>query len=211
MSSSQNVLVLIARILLSFIFITSGFSKLVDPAGTAGMITGAGLPAATALAYVAGLFELVAGLAILAGFQTKIAAWALAVFCVFTGLVFHSGTVAVPGWPEPALGWINTLNGIMMVKNITLAGAYILLAAFGAGAYPSTQSVARLWPTPEPDRSTNKKPPDRSGGFFVWCQTAALMRDATSSTLASPSCSGLRARTKQASERTMMPSERIFR
>lgn len=31
MSSSQNVLVLIARILLSFIFITSGFSKLVDP------------------------------------------------------------------------------------------------------------------------------------------------------------------------------------
>ncbi|MFF2320657.1 DoxX family protein [Agrobacterium sp. NPDC058088] len=135
MSSSQNVLVLIARILLSFIFIYSGFGKLTDPSGTAGMIAGAGMPAATALAYLAGLFELVAGLAILAGFQTKIAAWALAVFCVFTGLVFHSGTVAVPGWPDPALGWINALNGIMLMKNITLAGAYILLAAFGAGAY----------------------------------------------------------------------------
>ncbi|KIP99778.1 membrane protein, partial [Agrobacterium tumefaciens] len=57
------------------------------------------------------------------------------VFCVFTGLVFHSGTVAVPGWPDAALGWINTLNGIMMMKNITLAGAYILLATSGAGAY----------------------------------------------------------------------------
>lgn len=135
MSNSQNTLVLIARVLLSFIFIMSGFSKLTDPAGTAGMITGAGLPAATALAYLAGLFELVTGLAVLVGFQTKIAAWALAVFCVFTGLVFHSGTVAVPGWPEPALGWINTLNGIMMMKNITLAGAYILLATFGAGDY----------------------------------------------------------------------------
>ncbi len=31
MSSSQNVLVLIARILLSFIFIYAGFGKLTDP------------------------------------------------------------------------------------------------------------------------------------------------------------------------------------
>lgn len=135
MSNSQNAIVLIARILLSFIFIYSGFGKLVDPAGTAGMITGAGLPAATLLAYAAGLFELVTGLAILVGFQTKIAALALAVFCVFTALVFHSGTIAVPGWPEPALGWINALNSIMLMKNITLAGAYLLLVAFGPGAY----------------------------------------------------------------------------
>lgn len=135
MSSSQNALVLVARILLSFIFILSGYGKLADPAGTAGMISGAGLPAETALAYAAGAFELLAGLAILVGFQTKAAAWALAAFCVFTGLMFHTGTVAVPGWPDAALGWINTLNGIMMMKNITLAGAYILLAAFGAGAY----------------------------------------------------------------------------
>lgn len=135
MSTTQNALVLVARILLSFMFILAGFGKLTDPAGTAGMIAGAGLPAATALSYLAGAFELVAGLAVLVGFQTKIAAWALAVFCVFTGLVFHSGTVAVPGWPDAALGWINTLNGIMLMKNITLAGAYILLAAFGAGAY----------------------------------------------------------------------------
>lgn len=135
MSNTQNALVLVARILLSFIFIYAGFSKLTDPASTAGMISGAGLPAATALAYLAAAFELLAGLAILVGFQTKAAAWALAAFCVFTGLMFHSGTVAVPGWPDAALGWINTLNGIMLMKNITLAGAYILLAVFGAGAY----------------------------------------------------------------------------
>jgi len=131
---SNSILILLARILLSFIFILSGFGKLADPASTAGMITGAGLPAATALAYLAGIFELVAGLAVLVGFQTKIVGWALAAFCVFTGVVFHGGTVAVPGWPEGALGWINTLNQIMMMKNITLAGAYILLATVGAGA-----------------------------------------------------------------------------
>ena len=135
MSSSNNAIILVARILLSFIFIYSGYGKLIDPAGTAGMITGAGLPAATALAYLAGLFELVAGLFVLVGFQTKITSWLLALFCVFTGVVFHSGTVAVEGWPEGALGWINALNGIMMMKNITLAGGYLLLATFGPGAY----------------------------------------------------------------------------
>ena len=135
MSNSNNVIILIARILLSFIFIYSGFGKLTDPSGTAGMITAAGMPAATLLAYLAGLFELVTGLAVLVGFQTKIVGWALALFCVFTALVFHSGTVAIEGWPEGALGWINALNGIMLMKNITLAGAYILLATYGPGAY----------------------------------------------------------------------------
>ncbi|KRB49861.1 hypothetical protein ASE04_14745 [Rhizobium sp. Root708] len=135
MSNTQNIVILVARILLSFIFIYSGFGKLTDPAGTAGMITGAGMPAATALAYLAGLFELVTGLAVLVGFQTKIVGWALAVFCIFTGAVFHSGTVAIEGWPDAALGWINALNGIMLMKNFTLAGAYILLATFGPGLY----------------------------------------------------------------------------
>lgn len=135
MTNQQNLLFLGGRILLSFMFIFAGYAKLVDPAGTAGMITGAGLPAATALAYLAGLFELVAGLMILVGFYTKLAAILLALFCVFTAVVFHTGTIMVPDWPEGALGLINLFNGLIMQKNITLAGGYLALAAVGAGAY----------------------------------------------------------------------------
>ena len=148
MSATNNGLLVLARILLSFMFIMSGFGKLADPTGTAGMIAGAGFPAADLLAYAAGLYELVAGVFLLVGFQTKITAWTVALFCVFTGLVFHSGTVAIEGWPEGALGWINTLNQIMVMKNITLAGGYIALAITGAGAYSidarrgSAQAVA---------------------------------------------------------------------
>ncbi|MGO8077741.1 DoxX family protein, partial [Rhizobium leguminosarum] len=80
----------------------------------------------TLLAYVAVLFELLAGLAVLTGFQVRIAGLLLAAFCVFTGIAFHlpyaSGTELV-----------NILNQIMFMKNITLAGAYILLATVGAG------------------------------------------------------------------------------
>lgn len=143
MTSAQNILVLAGRVLLAYLFITAGYPKLLDPAGTAGMITGAGLPAATALAYLAGLFELVAGLAILAGFQTKIAALALAAFCIFTSVVFHSGTIAVEGFPAAALGWLNTLNGIIFVKNFALAGGFLVLAAFGAGAYSADAKLGK--------------------------------------------------------------------
>lgn len=135
MTNAQNALVLAGRLLLAYLFISSGLPKLVDPSGTAGMIEGAGLPAATALAYLAGLFELVTGLAILVGFQTKIAALLLAGFSIFTALVFHSGTIAVPGWPDAALGYLNVLNGIIFVKNFALAGGFLVLAAFGAGAW----------------------------------------------------------------------------
>ncbi|MCM2472964.1 DoxX family protein [Rhizobium sp. CG5] len=135
MSKTNDLIILVARILLSVMFIMSGFDKLVNPAGTAGMITGAGLPAADLLAYAAGLFELVAGLFVLVGFQTKLTGWALALFCVFTGLVFHSSAINVPDFPAAANGWLTVFNQIMLMKNITLGGAYILLATFGPGAY----------------------------------------------------------------------------
>ena len=130
----QHILVLAGRILLALMFITAGYPKLLDPSGTAGMISGAGLPAATLLAYLAGLFELVAGLFILVGFQTRIAAVLLAAFSVFTALVFHSGSINIPDFPEGANGLLTVFNGLMMWKNITIAGGFLVLAAFGPGS-----------------------------------------------------------------------------
>lgn len=130
-----NVLLLLARILLSVMFIMAGLGKFTDPAGTAGMITQAGLPAATALTYLAGLFELAAGVAVLVGFQTKIASILLALFCVFTGLVFHSGAINVPDFPAAANGLLTLFNSLMMMKNIAIAGGFLGLAVAGAGAW----------------------------------------------------------------------------
>lgn len=130
----RDILILVARVALSFMFIVAGFGKLADPAGTAGMIAGAGLPAADVLAYLAGAYELIAGLAILVGFQTRIVGWSLAAFCVFTGFVFHGSAINVPTFPPEANGWLSTLNQIMLMKNLTLAGAYVLIATVGAGA-----------------------------------------------------------------------------
>lgn len=131
---SQNVIVLIGRILLSLIFIMSGFGKLADPSATAGMITSAGWPMPTVLAYLAGFFELAAGLAVLVGFQTRLASYLLAAFCLVTAFVFHGSAINVPDFPEAANGLLTVFNQIMMMKNITIAGAFLVLAAFGPGA-----------------------------------------------------------------------------
>lgn len=134
-SSTNNILLLGARLLLSAMFILGGLGKFTSPEGTIGMIQGAGLPAATLLNYLAGIFELVAGAALIAGFQTKIAALALALFCVFTALVFHGGTINVPGFPDAANGYLTVLNGLIFWKNIAAAGGFLALAVAGAGAW----------------------------------------------------------------------------
>jgi putative oxidoreductase len=131
----NSIAMLIGRVLLAAVFIPAGIQKLMGGIdGTAGMIAGAGLPAATALAYAAAIFEIVAGLAVLIGFQTKIAAYALSVFCLFTGFMFHSGAINMPGFSPEANGMLSMFNQIMMYKNIGLAGGFLVLAGAGAGA-----------------------------------------------------------------------------
>ncbi len=119
---SNSVILLAGRILMAFIFIMAGFGKLAGGIeGTAGYIASVGLPAATLLAWLAAIFELVAGLMILVGFMTRQTAWALAAFCVFTGFVFHF---------QPA----DQMQFISFMKNLAMAGGFLFLTITGAGS-----------------------------------------------------------------------------
>ena len=69
------------------------------------------------------------------GFQTKIAAYLLALFCLFTAFMFHMGPINIPDFPDAANGMLSTFNQIMMMKNITIAGGFLALAVAGAGSY----------------------------------------------------------------------------
>jgi putative oxidoreductase len=117
----NSVVVLIGRILLSAIFILAGFGKLTDIAGTAGYFAMYNLPGGSAAAVVAGLIELVGGIAILIGFQTRIAAWVLAAFSVATAFIAH-------------MDWADMMQMIHFQKNLAMAGGFLVLATYGAGA-----------------------------------------------------------------------------
>lgn len=113
---------LIGRVLLSAIFILSGFSKLAAPAMMVGYISSVGLPLPQLALALAIVVEIGGGLALIAGYRTRTVAAVLAVFSVFTALAFHN-----------ALGDQNQF--IHFFKNIAMAGGLLQIVAFGAGRF----------------------------------------------------------------------------
>lgn len=123
----MNAAVLGGRILITAMFLFSGAMKLIDVSGTAAHIEQAGLPLPSVLAVLTGVFEIGAGLMVLVGWHARIAAWALAGFCVLSGLLFHNF------WAFPADQQVAQM--LNLFKNVTIAGGFILLAEYAAGRY----------------------------------------------------------------------------
>ncbi|UQS16632.1 DoxX family protein [Pseudomonas sp. HS6] len=120
--TKQASAALIGRVLLSVIFILSGFSKLAAPAMMIGYIGSVGLPLPQVALAVAIIVEVGGGLALIAGYRTRTVAAVLAAFSVFTALAFHS-----------ALADQNQF--IHFFKNIAMAGGLLQVVAFGAGRF----------------------------------------------------------------------------
>ena len=111
-------LALAARLLASAIFIGAGFSKLgTGYAGAQAYMASVGLPGEL-LPLVIGL-EMGGGLALLFGFQTRLAALALSAFCIISAVLFHSGA--------------DPMQQIMFMKNLAMAGGLLAFTLFGAG------------------------------------------------------------------------------
>ena len=126
LNNIQNPRAVLGRLRLALMFIPSGFGKIGGFEGTAGYSASKGLPMASVVAALTILIELGGGLAIAFGFMTRWAALALAVFTVLAGVIFHNYW-AVP--PEQVM-----MQQINFWKNISIAGGFLVLAAFGPGA-----------------------------------------------------------------------------
>jgi putative oxidoreductase len=128
MAGVNDALLLIGRIVLVVMFIFSGAGKFMDLSGTAAQIASKGLPAPMAFAVLAAAAELIGGLAIIVGFQTRFAALGLLVYTLIAAYFFHAFW-AMPDGPEK----MNTM--IHAMKNLSIAGSFLMLAAVGAGRY----------------------------------------------------------------------------
>ncbi|RUV37134.1 DoxX family protein [Mesorhizobium sp. M7A.F.Ca.MR.148.00.0.0] len=124
----RNALLLLSRLLLAALFVPSGIHALSDIAGTTGYFASLGLPLPTLAAWGTGLFELIAGLLILVGFQTRVTALLLAAFCIAAGFIGHYGQ----GGGDAMLAF---LHQQMLMKDIAISGGFVALAMAGAGAW----------------------------------------------------------------------------
>jgi putative oxidoreductase len=123
---AAGILLLLARILLAAMFISSGYAALSNVAGAASYFAGLGLGPASLLAWAVGIFEIVAGALVVVGFQTRPTAIALAIFSVVASFLGHYGQ----GGDDAMAAF---MHNQALMKDIAVAGGMIALAVCGAG------------------------------------------------------------------------------
>ena len=115
-----NVSMLTGRAMLASIFILAGFNKVGAYAGTQAYMESVGVPGMMLPAVIA--LEIVGGIAILIGFQTRITAALLAGFTLLAALLFHSD-------------FSQQMQMILFMKNIAISGAFLVLFSQGPGQW----------------------------------------------------------------------------
>ena len=134
--NSTSYLAFAGRLLIGVPFAMSGLSKLAAYGATTAMIGAVGLPVPPLAFAVAVAVELGGGLLLIAGFQTRIVAIALAVFSFATALSFHSN-------------FADQNQMIHFLKNVMMAGGLLQVVAFGAGSFSIDSRVTKVRATNE--------------------------------------------------------------
>ena len=115
-----NVLDLIGRVFISGVFLLSGFNKIGNYDGTVGWMESFGLPGFLLIPAI--ILEIIAPILIIIGYQTRIAAGALSLFCLTTAIIFHTD-------------FSDQMQFIAFMKNLALAGGFLFLVVNGAKGY----------------------------------------------------------------------------
>lgn len=116
----NNVSTLTGRILIALMFIMAGYSKIGGYEGTQGYMESVGVPGLLLPAVIA--LELLGGIAVLVGYQTKVAAFLLAGFTLLAAILFHSD-------------FSQQMQMILFMKNLAISGAFLLLFVHGPGQW----------------------------------------------------------------------------
>ncbi len=107
-----NILDLVARILISALFLINGVFKISNYDGTVGWMEGFGIPGILLIPAI--ILEIVGPILIILGYKAKIAAGLLSLFCIATAVIFHNDFS-----DQMQLG--------SFLKNIALAGGFLFI------------------------------------------------------------------------------------
>jgi len=122
-------LLLLARLLMSSLFVWDGIAQLRNPGGTAQYFAGVHIFLPDIAVWISIPVHLLGGLALLAGFYTRWAAALLALVCLGTAFGVHL----------PAGDQGNMIN---FYKNLVMTGGFLYVIAFGPGGLSFDRKAA---------------------------------------------------------------------
>ena len=111
-----NLIDFLGRIFISALFLLSAYNKIFSINGTMGWMEGFGLPGL--LLYPTIVLEIILPLFIIIGYQAKLSAGLLAIFCIATAFIFH-------------YDFADQIQTIAFLKNLGLAGGFLFIVANG--------------------------------------------------------------------------------
>ncbi|BDX05832.1 DoxX family protein [Planctobacterium marinum] len=112
-----SIIDVIARVLLSTLFLLAGSNKISAYEGTAGWMEAMGVPGGLLPLVI--FAEIGGALALILGFQTRLVALGLAVFSIASALVFHNNIA-------------DQAEFLNFFKNLSMAGGFLVLSINGA-------------------------------------------------------------------------------
>ena len=127
MSKLQELASPLGRLFIALIFLVSGLNKISGYEGTQGYMEAMGVPGGLLPLVI--LTEVVLGLAVIVGYRTRLAAFGLAGFSLLSGAIFHGN-------------FGDQMQMVMFMKNVAIAGGFLLLVAHGGGAYSLDRRLA---------------------------------------------------------------------
>jgi putative oxidoreductase len=125
--ASYDGLLFLGRVLMAFIFVESGFGKLLDMGGFTASLASKGVPLAEVFGVVGPCVEFFGGLAVLLGLQTRYAAGLIAVFTVVATAISHRY------WEFSDAA--RRAQEVNFSKNICIIGGFLLVMATGGGRF----------------------------------------------------------------------------
>ena len=137
-SDINDVVILVARLLLTTLFLIFGWRKLRDFSGTVSQLVQLGVPTPVLAAGVATFMELPVAFAIAVGAFTRPSALLMALYTLGTALIGHRY------WTVKGAGYVDSMDSFY--KNLGIIGGFLLLCITGAGKY--SIDALRGIPTP---------------------------------------------------------------
>ena len=139
-TSSQNMLLLIGRMLTSVLFIVSGYNKFARYDFYVGFFGKLGIPSPDLAVYAVGAFEIAAAAALILGLRTRQTAIALGVYSIAAAALAHTA--------------FNDMNQLThFLKNLSILGALLAFGVSGAGAYSLDARAERTSDAMESDEA----------------------------------------------------------